>query len=297
MRILVTGASGYIGGSVCQRLVADGHQVSGLTRSAEKGEKLRVLGVEPVIGELDDSAVLTRTAKGADAVINAASADHSGAVDTILAALSRTGKLLIHTSGSAIVADSANGEAGGHVYSEDDYFEPVQFRRERVEMNRRVRQAAIEDGIRGIVICPSMIYGEGHGLEPNSDQIPKLIALSRQMGAGLYVGKGLNRYSNVFLDDLVDLYALAIERAPGGAFFFAENGEMSFKEIAENIARAIGVTGETRSLDVEEVAKQYGEATRYGLASNSRVAATAARRLGWSPSGPSLNDWFAASFP
>ena len=48
-----------------------------------------------------------------------------------------------------------------------------------------------------------MIYGMGRGLQPNSDQLPKLAALSKQLGAGVYFGKGLNRYLNVHIDDLV----------------------------------------------------------------------------------------------
>ncbi len=292
MKFFVTGASGYIGGSVAARLVAVGHQVVGLTRSKEKAAKLRGLDVEPIVGELDDAEMLTRAARAADAVINAASADHPESLDTLLAAVARTGKLLIHTSGSSIVADDACGEASDRRYGEDDHFEPVPFRRPRVEMNRRVRQAAIDDGVRGVVICPPMIYGAGLGIEPDSDQIPKLTALSRRTGAGLYLGRGLNRYSNVHIEDLVDLYSLVIERAPGGSFFFAENGEMSFKEIAERIAITIGCPGKTQSLDVDDVTRTYGEPARYGLASNSRIAAVAARRLGWSPKGMSLSAWF-----
>jgi len=291
MRFFVTGASGYIGGSIASRLVAEGHHVVSLTRSQAKADRLRDAGIETVIGDLDDAAIVTRAAQAADAVVNAASADHPGAVDTLLKALARTGKLLIHTSGSAIVADDACGEAADKVFSEDDYFEPVPFRRARVEMNRRVRSAAISDGVRGVVICPPTIYGTGLGLEPDSDQIPKLMRLSKQHGAGLYLGRGLNRYSNVHIEDLVDLYVLAIARAPGGAFFFAENGEMSFKEIAEHIARVLDLPA-THGLDVEEVTRSFGEAARYGLASNSRVRAVAARRLGWSPTRPSLTEWF-----
>lgn len=294
MKVFVTGASGYIGGSVAQRLVAMGHDVVGLTRSREKADELKARGMTPIVGELDDVEALSTAAKAADIVINAASADHAGAVDTLVAALDQSSKLLIHTSGSSIVADDACGEPNDRAFSEDDYFEPVPFRRPRFEMNVKVRTAAISRGLRGVVICPPMIYGAGRGLERDSDQIPKLSALSRQFNAGLYLGRGENRYSNVHIDDLVDLYVLAIEKAPGGAFFFAENGEMSFKQIAENIARVIGAPG-VQSLDVDQVTRDFGEAARYGLASNSRVKAVAARRLGWSPRGPSLQDWFESA--
>jgi nucleoside-diphosphate-sugar epimerase len=189
----------------------------------------------------------------------------------------------------------ADGEyAGSVVYTDDAYFEPVAFRRPRVAVNRFVRQAAIDKGIRSIVICPPMIYGTGRGLQPDSDQIPKLMALSKQVGAGVYFGKGLNHYSNVHIDDLVDLYVLALEKAPGGSFFFAENGHASFKEIAERISRVLGLGGKTVSVSIDDVIRQYGEAGRYGVASNSLVSAVNARRLGWSPKAPSLAEYFAS---
>jgi nucleoside-diphosphate-sugar epimerase len=298
MKIFVTGATGYIGGSVAERLVALGHNVTGLVRSEHKIPPLRERGIEPVLGTLDDSEILAHAAAQADAVIHAASADHAGSVVNLVSALERTGKPLIYTTGSGIVADSAAGEyAGSVVFAEDTYFEPVPFRRPRVAMIRFVRQGAIDKGVRSIVICPSMIYGTGRGLQPDSDQLPKLMALSKQLGAGVYFGKGLNRYSNVHIDDLVDLYVLALEKAPAGSFFFAENGDASFKEIAELISHALGLGGKIVSLNVEDLIRQYGDAGRYGITSNSLVSAVNARRLGWSPKAPSLVDYFESFSP
>jgi nucleoside-diphosphate-sugar epimerase len=292
MKIFVTGTAGYIGGSVAERLIASGHQVVGLVRSAESIALLKDRGIESVLGNLDDPEIITKTAHEADAVIHAASADHAGAVVTLIAALERSGKTLICTTGSGIAADSAAGEYATSVaLTEDSYFEPVPFRRPRVAMNRLVREAAIDKGIRSIVICPTMIYGKGRGLQTDSDQLPKLIALSKQVGAGVFFGKGLNRYSNVHIDDLVDLYLLALEKASGGSFFFAENGDASFKEIAEMISRSSGL-GKTVSLSVEDLVRQHGHAARYGITSNSLVSAVNARRLGWSPKAPSLAEYF-----
>jgi nucleoside-diphosphate-sugar epimerase len=293
MKVFVTGATGYIGGSVTERLIASGHQVVGLVRSAKSIPLLKDRGIESVLGTLDDSEIITNAAHEADAVIHAASADHPGSVVTLIAALERSGKTLICTTGSGIVADSAAGEyASSVVFTEDTYFEPVPFRRPRVAMNRFVREAAIDKGIRSVVICAPMIYGKGRGLQPDSDQLPKIIVLSKQVGAGVYFGKGLNRYSNVHIDDLVDLYLLALEKAPGGSFFFAENGDASFKEIAEMVSRSLGLGGKTVSLNVEDVVRQYGDAGRYGVTSNSLVSAVNARRLGWSPKAPSLIEYF-----
>lgn len=292
-KVFITGAGGYIGGSIAERLIALGYQVTGLVRSEEKAILLKERGIEPVYGNLDNAEVLTKAAREADAVIHAADADHTASVVILITALERTGKLFIHTSGTSIVADYADGEYAASIpLSEDSYFDPVPFRRPRVDMNRYVREAAINKGIRSIVICPSMIYGRGRGLHPDSDQIPQLVEASKKAGAGIYLGKGLNVYSNVHIDDLVDLYLLVMERAAGGSFFYAENGVNSFKEIAEMISHSLGFEGKTFSMSVAEVTRNHGEAARLGAASNSFVRAENARRLGWNPQAPSLARYF-----
>ena len=69
MKIFVTGASGYIGGSVAALLVKRGHQVRGLVRDAAKAEGVRAHGITPVLGTLDDAALLEAEARAADAVL------------------------------------------------------------------------------------------------------------------------------------------------------------------------------------------------------------------------------------
>ncbi|MGJ6121484.1 NAD-dependent epimerase/dehydratase family protein [Mycolicibacterium sp. Y3] len=292
MKVFVTGATGYIGGAVAEKLVVAGHAVTGLVRSEEKAKVLQSRGIATILGTLDDPDILTSAAQAADTVIHAASADHAGSTVTLVTALERSGKTLIHTTGSSIVADHADGEYRTDTpITEDDYYEALPSRRPRVDMNRYVRQAAIEKGVRAVVICPTMVYGTGRGMRPDSEQIPQLIALSRQLGAGVLFGKGLNRYSNVHIDDLVDLYLLAVDKAPGGSFFFAENGSNSFEEIAKMISCHLGFGGNTVSVPVEQVIAQHGEYARLGVASNSYVSAANARRLGWSPAAPSLTAW------
>jgi nucleoside-diphosphate-sugar epimerase len=138
MRIFVTGASGYIGGSVASALRAAGHSVSGLVRSAQKAEQVRAFGVEPVPGTLDDSALLAKCAREADAVIHAADADHRASVEAMLGALAASGKPFIHTSGSSIVGDQAWGEASNQIYEDQTPYTPGPGRAARVAVGTRV---------------------------------------------------------------------------------------------------------------------------------------------------------------
>src|SRR6185437_7431270 len=289
MKIFIAGASGYIGGSVAAALIAAGHQVSGLARSDETAAALAKLGIRPVRGTLDDAEVLARAAHDADVTINAADAGHHAAAQTFLKALADSGKTFLHTDGSSIVGTRARGELIEKVFDEDTPFTPTPQRARRAEIDTMVRNAA-GGGVRSIVIAPSLIYGLGHGLNSQSIQVPWLIKTAKKFGVAKFIGPGENRWANVHIDDLTALYVLAIEKAPAGAFYFAENGENSMREVCEAISRMLGHGGRTQSMTMQEAALEWGERPANDtMGSNSRVRAKRARaELGWSPKARSL---------
>lgn len=294
MNVFLLGAAGYIGGSVATVLSAAGHHVRGLVRSAERAAQVRAHGIDPVIGTLADAELIARSARAADAIIHAANADDRPSVEAILGALAGTGKPFIHTSGSGIVADAAGGEATDRIYDEDTPVLPLPARAPRVALNTDVLAAA-HAGVRSIVIAPPMIYGRGTGVHADSIQVPKLIAVARERGRAACVGRGANAWSNVHVEDLADLYLAALGRAPAGAFYYAENGENTLREICAAISRMLGLREDVESLSVEAANAVYGEAaTKLSFGSNSRVRATRARKeLDWSPSRRSLADEIA----
>ncbi|MCA6118553.1 NAD-dependent epimerase/dehydratase family protein [Bradyrhizobium sp. WSM 1738] len=289
MKIFCTGASGYIGGSVAAHLAAAGHQVTGLVRSVEKAEAVRAFGIEPVLGTLDDGEVLAQAAWAADIVVNAASADHKGAVVALLDALTGSGKAFIHTSGSSIVGKRSRGERSDDIFNEDTPVTPSPARAARVALNEFILSHR-DKGCRPVIICPSLIYGIGHGAGRDSVQVPLLIKLAKKRGNAAHAGPGENIWSNVHIDDLVTLYMLAIDKAPAGSFYFAENGENSMREACEAINRMLGFAGAPSAMSMQEAAGEWGEGTAEDtMASNSRVRAERARReLGWRPRARSL---------
>jgi len=289
MKIFITGASGYIGGSVAAALMAAGHQVSGLARSNDATAALAKLGMTPVRGTLDDAAVLAKAAHDADVTVNAANAGHRAAAEAILKGLADTGKTFLHTDGSSIVGTRARGELVEKEFDEDTPFIPTPQRAPRVEIDKLVRRAA-GDGVRSVVIAPSLIYGLGRGLNSHSIQVPWLIQVAKKFGVAKHIGPGENRWANVHIDDLTALYVLAIEKAPAGAFYYAENGENSMSEVCEAISRMLGQGGRTQSMTLEEAATEWGEGPANDtMGSNSRVRAKRARaELKWRPKARSL---------
>jgi nucleoside-diphosphate-sugar epimerase len=283
-KVFVTGAAGYIGGSVAIKLVQAGYQVSGLTRSQASADKLRLLGVEPILGDLADAELLTKCGHDADIVVDAADSDNENAVRTLVSALKGSDKLFIHTSGSSIVADQANGEVSDRVFDERTEYRPEPGKQARVDIDNFILNSA-KDGIRSVVICPCMIYGKGLGLKSESHQIPALTKAAIEIGIARHIGKGENIWSNVHIEDLADLYLLVIEKAPtGGVFLFAENGESSLKQIVEKIREGLGLKTAVENWPIADASAKFGAGMAiFGLGSNSRIRGVKSRELGWKP--------------
>jgi hypothetical protein len=131
MKILVTGATGFIGGAVARKLSQQGHEVLALSRSNAAGAKLQAAGLTPIAGDFANPSSLAATAAQVDAVVSTASigqvegtpesfAKDRDAVAVMTKALGDSGKPLIFTSGSAIFAVFTKGEASPMIFDEDD---------------------------------------------------------------------------------------------------------------------------------------------------------------------------------
>src|SRR5258708_7391396 len=193
MKILVTGATGFIGAAVARRLAQD-HEVLALSRSDAAAATLRAAGLAPVSGDFADPASVAAPAALVDAIVSTASIGQVGgaqdgfardrdAVAVMTAALGETGKPLIFTSGSAIFGVFTKGEASPTIFDEDHpvplpatVFAPPEAKvpppfidafggamAPRAETETTVLEAA---GVRGIVNRPALVYGEGNGYDP-----------------------------------------------------------------------------------------------------------------------------------
>jgi nucleoside-diphosphate-sugar epimerase len=288
LKIFVTGANGYIGGSVASALIALGHKVRGLVRNKEKADAVAACGVDPIVGSLDDADLLQAEARAADAVINAASSDHRDAVEALISGLSGSGKPLLHSSGSSIVADLAMGEPSDRIFDEMTPIVPHADRAARVAIDQLVLAAP---GIRSVVLCNSMIYGRPLGSPAQSVQVPALVHQAKASGLARYIGRGLNRWSNVHIADVAALYVLAVAKAPAGSFIYVESSEETLGEIVRAIAARLGL-GPAQSMSAEEAIAFWGRNLAVlSLGSNSRVRSKSAADLGWRPAHRSITRW------
>jgi nucleoside-diphosphate-sugar epimerase len=284
MKVLVTGATGYLGRAVAQRLLTAGHAVTGLVRDDLGIRTLALSGIDPVLGDLGDSNSLRAAAEGVDAVIETASADNAASVVALLEIIAGTGKRFIRTSGTGIYTDMAGGEPSDTVHTEDDGYTPIPEVGSRYQSDM-LTLAAAQGGDHTVVLRPSMVYGYS-----GSEQLPVLLRAALRDGVSRYTGRGLNRYGNVYLDDLAQAYLLALEHAPAGSVYNLAADECEMRQIAAGVARLLGIDGAV-SMSLETAVEAFGPRSAVSMASNSRVDSAKARtELGWSPQGPSLVD-------
>jgi len=279
MKVLVIGATGYVGSHVTRRLSLEGHDVWGTLRS-QPGSAITALGATAVRADLSDLGTLDNVLGTVDAVVYAAQLllepEHE-AVATLIERLTGSRKTLIFTSGTGVLSQKTDGEWSEDNFAEEDAFVPSKWLLRRAETEVLVREAR-DRGLRPIVIRPPMIWGNG-----GCGLIRAFFESARQTGSVCYLGRGLNLYSSVHVEDLAKTYALALEHGVPGALYHAVSGEVAHRTVAEAVARHLGCAA--RSIDFEEATSIWGKFMALIIMSTcSRSRSPRARHeLGWTP--------------
>jgi nucleoside-diphosphate-sugar epimerase len=274
------GAGGFVGSAAVRRFVAGGHPVTGLVRRESAAEELRALGAEPVVGDLADLEGVLPLLDDADAVIFAAQLmldEERATVSAMLDRLAGSGKSFVFTSGTGVLSQRTDGEWSEDTFAEDDEFVPSKYIGARKDTEDMVRAAA-SIGVRAMVIRPSMIWGHG-----GCPMLSAFASSAENTGEVCYVGRGLNLYSSVHVDDVAELFALAVDKGTAGGLYHAVSGETNFRTLAEAVARDRGIG--TRSVDFAEAVTIWDKFTALiGLSVCSRSRAPRSRsELGWTP--------------
>jgi nucleoside-diphosphate-sugar epimerase len=262
MRIFVTGASGFVGGAACGRLLAEGHQVSAMSRSDASDEKIRALGAEPVRCDLE--TVRAEHLDGAEAVVHAAAyvedwgprdAWYQGNVlgtrNVLDAARTAGTRRFVHIGTEAAIV------RGQHVRDADEsaplaFDSPYPYCATKAEAERRVRDANAPD-FETIVLRPRFIWGPG-----DQTILPMLEEMARS-GKFVWLDGGRARTSTTHIDNLVEAIVLALCRGtPGESYFVLDDGERTMKEILTGLAATRGISLPDRSIPAWLVASLAG---------------------------------------
>lgn len=283
--ILVTGATGFIGGHIARRLLGVVRaRVRVVARDPRKAEELAKLGAEVVRGDLGDMASLERAVQDVAAVIHAAAqvssiprretfveTNRRGTENLLWAASKARIARVVHLSSVAVFGLVADGEItdrspramSGDPYSDSKYDAEV-----------AVERYSRERGLATTILRPSAVYGPGSAHW-------SVIPMKRIKKGKLFLieeGQGLLNY--VYIDNLVDAVVRALQKdAAAGEAFIVNDGAVTWCEFMMAYARMAGITTRLPSVSLFR-AKLWARA-RNVVASlkreNSRVPAEALR--------------------
>ncbi|MGI5127898.1 SDR family oxidoreductase [Pseudonocardia sp. CA-107938] len=291
MRVLVTGASGWIGSAVVPELVGAGHTVTGLARSDASAVAVEALGAEVVRGSVEDLDLLRAAAASADAVVHLAfrhdiafAGRFAEAVASDVAAIEALGAGLPSGGAIAVAAGMLGHGQKGIPATERDSATPGGVGEARLPPTAAAL-ALTERGLRSSVVRLSpTVHGEG-----DRGFVATLVELARKHGFSGYAGDGSARWTAVHVRDAARLLRLAIEVAPAGSVLHAVADEaISVREIAEAVGRHLDVP--TRSVPAEHVDEHFGFLGMF-LGIDGPASSAITRELtGWAPREPGLLD-------
>jgi nucleoside-diphosphate-sugar epimerase len=243
--ILVTGASGFTGGKLARRLVAQGENVRALVRERSKAPSLAADGIDVRVGQLTSLHDVVAAARGCDQIHHIAAvfrtAGHPdsyyrevnvGGTENVLEAARRLGcERVVHCSTGGVHGHIADPPA-----SETYPFAPGDvYQRTKLEAEVAVAAAA-RRGQRVVIVRPGPIYGEGD---------LRFLKLYRAVARGVFVmiGPGTPKLHMVHIDDLVDgiILCSTTEAAIGETFILAGPQAPTLNEIVRDIAQSVGV--------------------------------------------------------
>ena len=243
-RVVVTGATGFVGRALCETLSKAGHRVVPVVRNSAG------LSDEVVIGDIGPATDWCAILPGCDAVIHLAARVHAGPARDAggLSAYRR-----INTEATLSLARQAvragvkrfvfvstikvNGEGGARPYRETDAPAPADaYAVSKWEAEVGLHRIASETGLEIVVLRPPLVYGPG--VRANFLQLMRAI----ERGCPLPLGAIENRRSLLYLGNFVDAIRICVEHpAAAGQTFLVDDGQpVSTPELVRAVARAMG---------------------------------------------------------
>lgn len=250
----VTGGSGFIGGALIERLLAEGWAVRALARSDRAAQAVGRRGAEAVWGDLDDVEAMTEGARGADFAFHAAarlgewgarSEFERGNVQgtrNALAAMSAAGvRRFVHVGTEAALM---NGQPLVGV-DERAPLRPdsaAHYSATKAQAEMAVVSANAE-GFETVVLRPRLVWGVG-----DTTILPGVRAAA-ESGRWAWIGGGAHRTSTTHVDNVVEgLWLAATKGAPGGVYFVTDGEPVVFREFMTRLLDTQGIDPGSREL-------------------------------------------------
>src|SRR6266516_1152643 len=254
MKVLITGATGLLGGHLLQALQQRGEQIRTLVLPSENAEKLTAQGVEVIRGDVTDANTLASAVKDIEIIIHLAGmmgvdrplADYrlvnvTGSENLYRAAQSAGVRRFVHTSSHTVY-----GLGHGRFLTEQDALrpDPDPYSITKAEGDRLMRRLMLNSAVETVIIRPGTFFGPGDRLHFGR------IAQRMKNGKGVMIGRGDNALPFCYVTDVVQGFLLAAyhKSAPGSVYNISNDRPLTQKELFNAIADAVGGKHPTRPL-------------------------------------------------
>src|SRR5438105_1894403 len=245
MKVLITGATGLLGGHLIQELQQRGDQIRALVLPVENAEKLIAQGVEVVRGDVTDATTLAPAVKGIEIILHLAGmmgvdrplADYrlvnvTGTENLYRAAQVAGVRRFVHTSSHTVY-----GLGYGRFLTEEDELrpDPDPYSITKAEGDRLIRRLMLNSGIETVILRPGTFFGPGDRLHFGR------IAQKMKDGKGVIIGRGDNALPFCYVTDVVQGFMLAAyhEHAPGNVYNITNDHPLTQLEMFNAIADAV----------------------------------------------------------
>jgi nucleoside-diphosphate-sugar epimerase len=250
----VTGGSGFIGGALVRRLVADGWDVHALVRSEAAAQKVLALGATPIAGDLADVPSMAVGAQYCEVAFHSAAhlgdwgsreeferGNVQGTANALAAARQAGLRRFVHVGTEAVLL-------AGRPLIEVDERAPLRFDSSALYSSTKARaeEAVIEanhSGLETVVVRPRFVWGRG-----DTHLLPALVDA---VGSGRFawIGGGRHRTSTTHVDNVVEGLMLASEHGAAGGVYFVTDGEpVVFRDFITRLLATQGIDAPARSV-------------------------------------------------
>jgi dihydroflavonol-4-reductase len=248
LKVLVTGATGFLGGHLVEELVRQGHGVVAMARKGSDTKLLEKLGVEVRRADLNDVDSLQRAVKGTDVVVHlAAYYTFSGKKEmyekinvqgtrNLLEAMAKADvRMIVYCSSTEAMGPTQGGTADESAECHPYY----EYGRSKLKAEQAVREASAK-GIEHVILRPSGIYGPR-----NVDDVSYwfIITFAKSIASKFIIGDGKRVLQFVHISDVVQGFMLALnylQRAKGKTYIITDSRAYSYEEIYGIMAKIFG---------------------------------------------------------